>query len=199
MKVSEITIEQLAEYLRVEYGELDANELALLKTMQAAAVAFVRSYTGQDDEYLDEHDELVIAVFVMVRNDPIVGLWDGHEQSRIGWVGEMQNAQLLYAVEFFRDGTGFLYDDWGNRPAHQFTWRRVGSGRLELIGEVWIFQDNTRRGFALVTYNVTRETLVIYTGNDVALSFNRLPGHPLPPLPEWRGESTLAPLPSTTQ
>ena len=63
MKVSEITVSDLAAHLR-----LDNSDDALLKPMLAAARDYVRSETGLTDEEIDEHDELAIATMVLVQD-----------------------------------------------------------------------------------------------------------------------------------
>lgn len=63
-KVSEITVNDLAEYLRIY--ELDANETALLNNLLNVAKAFIKSYTGQDD--LDKYQDFVIVTLVLVQD-----------------------------------------------------------------------------------------------------------------------------------
>lgn len=46
MKVSEITIELVANYLKLDYSSMAATEKAELSMMIDAAKAFIRSYTG---------------------------------------------------------------------------------------------------------------------------------------------------------
>lgn len=59
MKVSEITVNDLAEYLRVD----DTNEIA---TMLSSAKAYIKSYAGLTEEQLDEHEDITHAIFVLV-------------------------------------------------------------------------------------------------------------------------------------
>lgn len=59
MKVSELTTDNLKEYLRTDD---DTNLLEML----AAAKAFVKSYTGLSDEEIDEHEDLVPVVYIIV-------------------------------------------------------------------------------------------------------------------------------------
>lgn len=63
-KVSEITVNDLAEYLRIY--ELDANETALLNNLLNVAKAFIKSYTGQED--LDKYQDFVIVTLVLVQD-----------------------------------------------------------------------------------------------------------------------------------
>ena len=63
-KVSEITVNDLAEYLRIY--ELDANETALLSNLLNIAKSYIKSYTGQDD--LDKYQDFVIVTLVLVQD-----------------------------------------------------------------------------------------------------------------------------------
>ena len=66
-KVSEITIDDLAVYLRLE--ETDADDNATLTTLLGVAKSYIKEYTGQED--LDEYQDFVIAVFILVQD-----MWD---------------------------------------------------------------------------------------------------------------------------
>jgi len=59
MKVSELTIDHLKDYLRTD-------DNTNLLEMLAAAKAFIKSYTGLNDEEVDEHEDLVFVVYVLV-------------------------------------------------------------------------------------------------------------------------------------
>jgi len=63
-KVSEITVNDLAEYLRIY--ELDENETTLLNNLLNVAKAFIKSYTGQED--LDKYQDFVIVTLVLVQD-----------------------------------------------------------------------------------------------------------------------------------
>lgn len=63
-KVSEITVNDLAEYLRIY--ELDENETTLLNNLLNVAKSFIKSYTGQDD--LDKYQDFVIVTLVLVQD-----------------------------------------------------------------------------------------------------------------------------------
>lgn len=61
MKVSEIKVNGLAEYLRADessYLEIDM--------MLSSARAYVKSYAGLTDEQLDEHEDISHAIYVLV-------------------------------------------------------------------------------------------------------------------------------------
>lgn len=59
MKVSEITVMEIREYLRLEEEE------PLLDTLKASAKGFIRAYTGLTEEQMDEHEDLAIALLVL--------------------------------------------------------------------------------------------------------------------------------------
>lgn len=63
-KVSEITVNYLAEYLRIY--DLDENEIALLNNLLNVAKSYIKSYTGQDD--LDKYQDFVIVTLVLVQD-----------------------------------------------------------------------------------------------------------------------------------
>lgn len=63
-KVSEITVNYLAEYLRIY--DLDENEIALLNNLLNVAKAYIKSYTGQND--LDKYQDFVIVTLVLVQD-----------------------------------------------------------------------------------------------------------------------------------
>jgi hypothetical protein len=68
MKVSEITINELSGYLRLEETDLTAADIQLLDTLLTVAKSFVKGQTALTDEELDDHDDLVIAVYVLVQD-----------------------------------------------------------------------------------------------------------------------------------
>ena len=63
-KVSEITVETLADYLRL----LDParSDTELLATLLAAAKEYVKNYTGQED--LDKYSAFVPVVYILVQD-----------------------------------------------------------------------------------------------------------------------------------
>lgn len=64
MKVSEITLESIIEYVRLD--EPDETEKTLLDAIKAAAVSYALSYTGLDATVLDEHEDITIAVLALI-------------------------------------------------------------------------------------------------------------------------------------
>jgi hypothetical protein len=68
MKVSEITGQLVAEYLRLDYSAMTATEKTELGVILDAAKAFVASYTGQTTEALDDYPDVVLAVYVLCQD-----------------------------------------------------------------------------------------------------------------------------------
>jgi len=66
MVMTELTVSDVADYLKIEADDLTAGESAMIMGMLDAAKAYVRSYTGQDDAYLDGHPEIAIATLCLV-------------------------------------------------------------------------------------------------------------------------------------
>lgn len=66
-KVSEITFQDVAEYLRLP--EVTASDQAMLNSLIGIAKDFITKYTGRDD--LDEFQDFVIVVFVLCQD-----MWD---------------------------------------------------------------------------------------------------------------------------
>lgn len=65
MKVSEITVEKVAKYLRLEEGEYTDDEI---QTLIDVSKAFIKSYTGLNETAIDEHEDFVIVVFILCQD-----------------------------------------------------------------------------------------------------------------------------------
>ncbi len=65
MKVSEITISDVAKYLRLEDNEYCENELTTILT---TAKQFIKSYTGLTDEQIDDHEDFYIVVMILCQD-----------------------------------------------------------------------------------------------------------------------------------
>lgn len=68
-KVSDITAESVAEYLRLD--EVTDSETNTLATLISIATSYIKSYTGLDDEGVDKYSEFVIVVFILCQD-----MWD---------------------------------------------------------------------------------------------------------------------------
>lgn len=68
-KVSDITVESVADYLRLdEVAESENDTLAMLISI---ATSFIKSYTGLDDDGVDKYPEFVIVVLILCQD-----MWD---------------------------------------------------------------------------------------------------------------------------
>ncbi len=65
-KVSEITAQDVAEYLRIP--EVTAGDLTEIGVYLEAAKNFVSNYTGLDADAMDTHPDLVMAVLVQTQD-----------------------------------------------------------------------------------------------------------------------------------
>lgn len=65
MRISEITEELIAEYLRLDDPFDPPEELT---SMKKAAVEYIKSYTGMDTGELDEHEEFYVVLMVLVQD-----------------------------------------------------------------------------------------------------------------------------------
>lgn len=66
MKVSEIGMSDICRQLRTEEKYLTDGDLALIPVLQKAAVEYVKSYTGLDDGEIDQHEDITVAVLVLI-------------------------------------------------------------------------------------------------------------------------------------
>lgn len=66
-KVSEITYEDLAEYIRLD--EVSSDDINTLNNLLNVAKTFITSYTGREE--LDDFADFVIVVFILVQD-----MWD---------------------------------------------------------------------------------------------------------------------------
>lgn len=65
-KVSEITVDDLAEYLRIE--ELTDGEKQTLINLLSVAKSFIETYTGRSEAELDSYQDFVVVVLVLVQD-----------------------------------------------------------------------------------------------------------------------------------
>ena len=68
-KVSDITAQDLAEYLRIV--DADANDLNTLTTLLNVAKVYVGEYTGHTMDELNDYRDFVIVVMILVQD-----MWD---------------------------------------------------------------------------------------------------------------------------
>lgn len=64
MKISEVTVQNVADYLRLDDPiEIETDEIA---RMMDSAKAQIKAYTGLTDAQVDEHEDLTQAFFIIV-------------------------------------------------------------------------------------------------------------------------------------
>lgn len=68
MKVSDITVKNLADYLKLDYQSFSEEEILELATFLQVAQSFISDYTGLTLEQVDSHESFVIAVYVLVQD-----------------------------------------------------------------------------------------------------------------------------------
>ena len=68
-KVSDITAESVAEYLRLD--EVTDGEINTLAMLISIATSYIKNYTGLDDEGVDKYPEFVIVVLILCQD-----MWD---------------------------------------------------------------------------------------------------------------------------
>lgn len=64
MKISEITNDEITDYLRLDEDSAPTE----LEAMRKAAVAYMRSYTGMDEQELDSHEEFYPVFMVLIQD-----------------------------------------------------------------------------------------------------------------------------------
>jgi hypothetical protein len=65
-KVSDITVESVADYLRLD--EVTESEINTLNTLISVATSFIKNYTGLDDAGVDKYPEFVIVVLTFCQD-----------------------------------------------------------------------------------------------------------------------------------
>lgn len=65
-KVSDITVEAVANYLRL--GEVDSTDSDMLESLIASAKSYISNYTGQKIADLDNFAEFVPVVYILVQD-----------------------------------------------------------------------------------------------------------------------------------
>jgi hypothetical protein len=68
MTVSEITVQDIAFYLKLDFNSLSQQEIAELQVMLGSAKHFLTEYTGLSQANLDNHEDFVIAVYVLCQD-----------------------------------------------------------------------------------------------------------------------------------
>lgn len=66
MKTSEITLKDICKQIREEEAYLTEDDRSYLDVLKKAAIEYVKSYTGLDDAGIEEHEDITIAVLVLI-------------------------------------------------------------------------------------------------------------------------------------
>jgi hypothetical protein len=69
VKVSDITVNDIVNYCRIT--ETTETDLAFIQQTIAIATAYIRSYTGLDNEGIDRHEDFIIVVYILCQD-----MWD---------------------------------------------------------------------------------------------------------------------------
>lgn len=68
MVASDITVKNLADYLKLDYESLAEEEILELAAFLNAAETFIVDYTGLTLSQIDEHESLTVAIYVLVQD-----------------------------------------------------------------------------------------------------------------------------------
>lgn len=66
MKVSQITIDDICRQIRQDKEYLTPDDEALIPVLQKAALEYVKAYTSLNEEQIDTHEDITIAVLVLI-------------------------------------------------------------------------------------------------------------------------------------
>ena len=65
-KLSEISVDSIADYLRI--AEITENDREFLATLNGVAKDYIMQYTGIPEDELDNYNDLVIAAYVLIQD-----------------------------------------------------------------------------------------------------------------------------------
>lgn len=68
MTVSKITINDIANYLRISRNEMDTSLGLELKTYLNVVKKYIKDETGLTEEEIDKHEDFIIAVYVLCQD-----------------------------------------------------------------------------------------------------------------------------------
>lgn len=68
MKVSEISVSDVIQYLKLEYEDLASGEMSELANLLDVAKKFIKSYTGLDDTQVDLHEDFYIVAMILCQD-----------------------------------------------------------------------------------------------------------------------------------
>lgn len=65
MKVSEIQVSNIVDYIILESGQYKESDIQVLLDVSKA---YIRSYTGLTNDEIDEHEDFIIVVYVLCQD-----------------------------------------------------------------------------------------------------------------------------------
>nr|WP_295678784.1 head-tail connector protein [uncultured Lachnoclostridium sp.]DAE05596.1 MAG TPA: head tail connector [Siphoviridae sp. cthL03] len=68
MKVSEVQVNDIIRYTKEDPENLTPQEIQDISNYLVAAKSFIKSYTGLDDEKIDTHEDITIALYVLCQD-----------------------------------------------------------------------------------------------------------------------------------
>ncbi len=68
MTVDDITVFDIANYLRISKSEIDTSLRRELETYLNVAKKYIKDETGLADEELEQHEDFVIAIYVLCQD-----------------------------------------------------------------------------------------------------------------------------------
>ena len=98
MVVSDITVKNLADYLKLDYSSLSEEEILELAAFLNAAETFIVDYTGLTLSQIDEHESLTVAIYVLVQDmyDNLTYYVDKNNLNRVvSMILDMNSINLL--------------------------------------------------------------------------------------------------------
>ena len=107
-KVSEIDLDYLVDYLKLD--DPDEDDRRFIQTCLDAAKSYVRSQTSLDDERIDTHEDITIAVLVLVQ-DAIGQDTITHEKGKRIWatVRSVRGGEYYDALKLSPEVSYILY------------------------------------------------------------------------------------------
>ncbi len=66
MKISEITTGDICQQIRADPDYLTSEDMLYLEKLKRAAIEYTKGYTGLDEKRLDDHEDITIAVLVII-------------------------------------------------------------------------------------------------------------------------------------
>lgn len=66
MKVSEITFKDICRQVRTDEAYLTEDDREYIAVIQKAAIEYVKGYTGLDEMAIDMHEDITVAVLVLI-------------------------------------------------------------------------------------------------------------------------------------